>query len=311
MNFNHLDLNLLIAFDALMAEKNVSKAAEKLFVGQSAMSHSLNRLRQTLDDPILVRTMTGMKPTARAEALIIPIRKALLDIELTVSNKPEFEPQTAQHQFTIAATDYNELILLPSLIKKVRELAPGVNILIRQTNEYLPEEALENGSINLVLGFDVNMETPSRIHQQMLFDDVFVSIVRKDHPSINDTLSLEQYIALDHALISPLGEDSGIIDEWLEQNDLSRKVALIVPHFLSAPLIIAHTDMALTLPYRVAEKFAQIAPIKLLPTPIKLPNYPLSMIWHPLYEKNPANQWLREQIAEVGQQIASTSIPYQ
>jgi DNA-binding transcriptional LysR family regulator len=310
MNFNHLDLNLLIAFDALMTEKNVSKAAEKLFVGQSAMSHSLNRLRQTLDDPILVRTTTGMKPTARAEALIIPIRKALLDIELTVSNKPEFEPQTAQHQFTIAATDYNELILLPSLIKKVRELAPGVNILIRQTNEYLPEEALENGSINLVLGFDVNMETPSRIHQQMLFDDAFVSIVRKDHPSINDTLSLEQYIALDHVLISPLGKDSGIIDEWLEKNDLSRKVALIVPHFLSAPLIIAQTDMVLTLPYRVAEKFAQIAPIKLLPTPIDLPNYPLSMIWHPLYERNPADQWLRAQIAEVGQQIASTSIPY-
>ncbi len=311
MNFNHLDLNLLIAFDALMTEKNVSKAAEKLFVGQSAMSHSLNRLRQTLDDPILVRTTTGMKPTTRAEALIIPIRKALLEIELTVSNKPEFEPHSAQHQFTIAATDYNELILLPSLIKKVRELAPDVNILVRQTDEYLPEKALENGSINLVLGFDVCMEAPLRIHQQMLFDDVFVSIVRKNHPTIGDTISLEQYIEHDHVLISPSGENSGIIDEWLEQNNSRRKVALIVPHFSSAPLIIAQTDMVLTLPYRVAEKFAQMVPIKLLPTPIELPNYPLSMIWHPLYDKNPADQWLREQVAEVGKQILDSSVPYQ
>ncbi|NOR69578.1 MAG: LysR family transcriptional regulator [Methylomarinum sp.] len=309
MNLNHLDLNLLVAFDALMTEKNVSKAAEKLFIGQSAMSHSLNRLRQTLDDPILVRTTKGMKPTARAEALIVPIRKALLEIEMTVTSKPEFIPKTAKHQFIIAATDYNELILLPSLLNKVHGLAPGVNIHVRQTSEYMPEEELENGSINVVLGFDVSLETPSRINQQALFNDVFVSIVRKDHPTIGDTLSLEQYTQMDHILISPSGSEHGIVDHWLHQNNLNRKIALIVPHFLSAPLIIAQTDMVLTLPYRVAEKFVQMAPLKLLHTPIALPSYQLSMTWHPLYEKDPADQWIRNLIATVGQQIADNPIP--
>ena len=311
MSLNRLDLNLLIAFDALMTERNVSKAAEKLFIGQSAMSHSLNRLRQALDDPILVRTTGGMKPTARAEALIVPIRKALLDIEITVTNHPAFEAKTAEHRFVIAATDYNELILLPSLLKKVRKLAPGVNIHARQSNEYFPEEDLENGTINLVLGFDISLETPSRIHQQALFHDVFVTIVRKDHPTIGDSLSLEQYIKMDHILISPSGVEYGIVDHWLNQHNLSRKVVSIVPHFLSAPLIIAQTDMVLTLPYRVAEKFVQMAPLKLLQTPIELPRYQLSMIWHPLYEKDPADQWLRKLIKTVSQQVVDSPIPDQ
>lgn len=272
MNLHRLDLNLLVAFDALMTELNVSKAAEKLFVGQSAMSHSLNRLRQTFDDPLLVRTTSGMKPTARAQELIEPIRKALLEIEATVSTKKAFEPKTAQQRFVIAASDYSELIMLPSLIKRVRELAPRVDIHVRQPSEYLPEEDLENGNINVVLGFDVSLEAPSRICQQGLFHDVFVTIVRESHPIIDNSLSLEQYIDLEHALISPSGDDHGIVDHWLDQNDLSRNVVLLVPHFLSAPLIIAQTDLALTLPYRVAERFVKMAPLKLLQTPIPFPS---------------------------------------
>jgi DNA-binding transcriptional LysR family regulator len=309
MNLNRLDLNLLVAFDALMTELNVSKAAEKLFIGQSAMSHSLNRLRQTFDDPLLVRTTGGMKPTARALELIEPIRKALLEIEATITTKQAFEPKTAQQRFVIAASDYSELIILPSLIKRVRELAPRVDIHVRQPSEYLPEEDLENGNINVVLGFDVSLETPSRICQQGLFHDVFVTIVREFHPTVNNSLSLEQYTDLEHALISPSGDDHGIADHWLDQNGLSRNVVLLVPHFLSAPLIIAQTDLTLTLPYRVAERFVKMAPLKLLQTPIPFPSYQMCMIWHPLYEKDPAQQWLRAQIHKVGQQIAESTIP--
>lgn len=309
MNFNRLDLNLLIAFDALMTEQNVSKAAEKLFIGQSAMSHSLNRLRQALDDPILVRTTRGMKPTARAEALIVPIRKALLDIERTVATPSAFDPKTADHSFVIAATDYSELILLPRLLKKVRELAPGVKIHIRQTREYFPEKKLENGAINIILGFDVSLEAPRRIKQQALFQDVFVSIVSQDHSLMGDTLSLAHYTEMEHILISPTGSEYGIVDQWLSQHQLSRKIVLVVPHFLSAPLIIAQTDMVLTLPYRVAKQFVHMADLKLLQTPVELPSYQLSMIWHPLYEKDPADQWLRQLIKTVSLEIVDAQIP--
>jgi DNA-binding transcriptional LysR family regulator len=311
MGLNRLDLNLLVAFDALMTELNVSKAAEKLFIVQSAMSHSLNRLRQTLDDPILVRTTNGMKPTARAQELIEPIRKALLEIEVTITTKSAFEPKTAQQRFVIAASDYNELILLPSLIKMVRGIAPRVDIHVRQPRDYLPEEDLENGNINVALGFDVSLETPSRIHQQGLFHDVFVTLVSESHPVIKDSLSLEQFSAMEHVLISPSGDEQGIVDHWLSQNNLSRNVVLLVPHFLSAPLIIAQTDLALTLPYRVAERFVHMAPLKLLKTPIAFPSYQMSMIWHPLYEKDPAQQWLRTQIQTVGKEIADSPIPPQ
>ncbi len=309
MKLHRLDLNLLVAFDALMAERNVSKAAEKLFISQSAMSHSLNRLRQALDDPILVRTSNGMTPTKRAEDLIVPIRKALSDIEQTVSVPQEFVPGQAEHRFVIAATDYNELILIPELVKRIRRSAPGVAVHVRQTREYLPKKGLEAGSINIVLGFDVALETPSTIKQHALFDDVFVSVVRKGHPDVGDELTLEQYVTLEHALISPLGSGNGIIDHWLSRQGLTRKVVFVVPHFLSAPLIIAQTDLVLTLPYRVAEKLAALAPLKLLKTPIALPRYQLSMIWHPLYDKLPADRWLRTQVLCVSKEISKQLIP--
>ncbi len=211
----------------------------------------------------------------------------------------------------IAATDYSELILLPSLLKIIRKEAHGVDIHVRQTNEYLPEDELENGNINVVLGFDVSLEAPSRINQQALFHDVFVSIVRKDHPFINEALSLQQFVKMDHILISPSGSEHGIVDHWLHQHELSRKIVSIVPHFLSAPLIIAQTDMVLTLPYRIAVQFLQMAPLKILQTPVELSSYQLSMIWHPLYEKDAADQWLRKQIKIVSQEIVNTPIPPQ
>lgn len=313
MNLSRLDLNLLIAFDALMTELSVSKAANKLFIGQSAMSHSLNRLRQTFDDPILVRTTGGMKPTARAKELIEPIRKALLEIEVAVSTPQAFEPKIAQQGFVIAASDYGELILLPSLLKRMRELAPGVKIQVKRPGEYLLEQELENGSLNVVISFDVSMETSSRIRQQGLFHDFLVSVVREDHPFIVDSLTLEQYIELEHVLISPDGNshNPGIIDQWLNQRKLSRNVVLYVSHFLSAPLIIAQTDLILTLPYRIAEKLAHMTTLKLLRTPINLPSYQYSMNWHPLYEKDPAQHWLRAQIDKVSRQLADSPIPPQ
>ncbi len=313
MNLSRLDLNLLIAFDALMTELNVSKAAEKLFIGQSAMSHSLNRLRQTFDDPILVRTTGGMKPTERAKELIEPIRKALLEIEAAVSAKQAFDPLTVRHDFVIAASDYGELILLPSLLKHVREFALGIKIQVKRPSEFLLEQELENGNLSVVISFDASMEISSRIRQQGLFDDFLVSVVRKDHPFIADSVSLEQYIELEHVLISPDGSshEPGIIDQWLSQEKLSRNVVLYVSHFLSAPLIIAQTDLILTLPYRIAEKLAHMATLKLLRTPIDLPSYQYSMNWHPLYEKDPAQQWLRAQIDKVGRQLANSPIPPQ
>lgn len=301
----NFDLNLLIAFDLLMQEQNVSRAAERMFISQSAMSHVLQRLRQQLDDPLLVKTPLGMKPTERANALVEPVRAVLRDIERLIRMPEEFDPATSRHSFVIAATDYIEVLLAPRLVRRINSQAPGIDIQFRRTSTGFPAAGLENGEMDVLLGFEVMLKPPKPFHCEKLFDDYMACVVRADHPAVGETLSLEQYLELPHMLISRTGTAGGQVDEWLSERGRERRIALMVSHFLSAPLIVANTDLILALPYLTAEQFVRMAPIKIVPLPIDLPRYDSVMIWHPLREKEPAHRWLREQIREVCQEMAS------
>lgn len=298
-DLRNFDLNLLVAFEVLMREMNVSRAAEKMFVTQSTMSHVLQRLRQQLDDPVLVRTNTGMKPTERALALVEPVRAVLREVERLIHPPGRFDPGSSQRRFVIAATDYMEFLLLPPLIERIGLLAPSVDIHIKRTEDAFPAESLENGELDVVLGFATILKPPAQFHIEKLFEDRMACVVRADHPVVKEPLGLEEYLALPHMLISRTGTKLGLIDEWLAERGLERRLALIVPHFLSAPLIVARTDMVLSLPLRIAERVAELVPLKILPAPIELPAYDLAMIYHPLREREPAHLWLREQIAWV------------
>lgn len=300
MNLRNFDLNLLVAFDVLMRECNVSRAAEAMFVSQSAMSHSLNRLRQLLDDPLLVRTSGGMKPTPRALALVGPVHKALQDIEQCIHSPLTFDPKLSHRRFVIAANDYVEYLVISPLVNRIRKNAPGVDLNVNQPDVVLPEEQLENGDIDLVLGFQVILRPPPYLRVETLFQDHMACMVRANHPQVNHTVSLEQYVEMQHVLISTSPKATGVIDEWLAKEGLSRRIALKVQHFLSAPFIVATTDMVLSLPLRIAEQFVHLAPLKIVPTPFEMPTYNIIMIWHPAYECEPSNTWLREQIQTVG-----------
>lgn len=292
----NFDLNLLVAFDVLMQEANVSRAAEKMFVTQSAMSHILHRLRQQLDDPVLVRSNTGMKPTERALALVEPVRAILREVEQVIRAPSPFDPASSRRRFVIAANDYMELLVLPPLIERIGRLAPGVDIHVKRTGEKFPVESLENGDLDVVLGFEAVLRPPSQLCCWPLFDDRMACVVRSEHPAARGELTLADYLALPHMLISRTGNKTGIIDQWLAERGLERRIALTVPHFLSAPLLVTRTDMVLSLPLRLAERFTRLVPIKVLPVPIELPDYALVMVWHPLQEKEPAHAWLRQQI---------------
>lgn len=293
------DLNLLVAFDLLMQEQSVSRAAERLFVTQSAMSHILQRLRQQLDDPLLVKTPAGMKPTERAIALVEPVRTVLRDIERLIRPPEAFDPQTSQRSFVIAATDYIEVLLATRLVERINAQAPGVNLQFRRTGMGFPATELENGEVDVLLGFEVMLKPPKLFCCETLFDDGMACLVRAGHPTVGDTLSLEEYLKLPHMLISRTGTAGGQVDEWLAGRGLERRIALMVPHFLSAPLIVANTDLVLALPGRIAERFVRLAPLKTVPLPFELPRYGSVMVWHPLREKEQAHAWLREQIREV------------
>ncbi len=302
-NLRTFDLNLLVAFDVLMRELNVTRAAEQMFVTQSAMSHILHRLRQQLDDPLLVKTPTGMKPTERALALIAPVRALLSEMEQLIQPPLEFEASTSQRRFVLAATDYLEFLIIPALTGAIDQIAPSVDLHVKRTEASFPVTQLENGSLDVVLGFGSVLNPPSHLRCQTLFDDEMVCVVRQNHPIIRTAPSLEDYIAVPHMLISWKGTPAGIIDQHLQEMGLERRIKLIVPNFLSAPLIVAQTDMILSLPYKLAKRFTKFVPLEIFPVPIQLPAYDLVMIWHPLHDKDPAHQWLRDKIMAIGRDI--------
>jgi DNA-binding transcriptional LysR family regulator len=302
----NFDLNLLVSFDVLMEELNVSRAAERMFITQSAMSHALQRLRQQFDDPLLVRTPSGMRPTERALALVSPVKALLRDARGLIQAPEQFLASESRQRFTIAATDYMDLLVAPLLMERVDSMAPGVDIHIKRTEQPFPERDLEYGELDVVLGFEAVLKPPSHLTRENLFYDRMVSVVRRGHPKSGEgELTLDDYLAMKHLLISRTGTRFGVIDDWLAERGLSRRVALIVPHFLSAPLIVAQTDMELSLPERIANVFAASAPLSVLTLPIDLPRYDLVMVWHPLRERDPAHRWLREQIVSACQELES------
>ena len=296
MDLRRIDLNLLLVLDVLMRERNVSRAAERMFVTQSAMSHSLNRLRDVFDDPLLVRTSSGMQPTARAFALIGPVRQALDDISRTIEPTASFDPGSSQHGFVIAATDYIECLLVPVLMERIHKLAPGVDITFIQPDEPLAEQLLEEGNIDLALGFHEAIAPSPRLRQEVLFDDELICLVRKNHRKVKQRLTLKQYLVLEHLLISPAGTAIGLVDEWLAEQGLKRRVALVVPHYLTIPSILRNTDYVIALPTRLARQFVSLAPLRMIAGPFKLPRYDTVMVWHPLRDKDPAHCWIRDQI---------------
>jgi DNA-binding transcriptional LysR family regulator len=295
-SLRNFDLNLLLAFDVLMQELNVTRAAEQMFITQSAMSHILHKLRQQLDDPLLVKTPFGMKPTERALALIDPVRSLLAETERLIQPPIAFDAATSQRRFTLAANDYLEFLLIPALTGAIAQIAPNINLYVKRTEASFPVTQLENGSLDVVLGFESVLNPPAQLHCQILFDDQMVCVVRQNHPIIRTAPSLEDYIAVPHMLISWKGTPTGIIDQHLQELGLERRIKLIVPNFLSAPLIVAQSDMILSLPYKLAKRFTKFVPLEIYPVPLELPLYDLIMIWHPLRDKDPAHQWLRDKI---------------
>ena len=305
MKLRDFDLNLLMAFDVLMREGSVSRAAERLYITQSAMSHALNRLRELLDDPILVRTADGMKPTPRAKEMTHQVREVLKNIQQILGQPDHFYSATSKYQFVIEAADYMEYMILPRLMEQTYYNAPGVELHINKPESYFPEQAMENGDIDIVLGFNKDLDIPTRFRKTVLFQDQRVCLVRKDHPVVKRKLSLETFLKLDHMRVSPTGNKTGAIDEALESRDLQRRITLMVPHFLYAPHILATTDMILSPPLRIARQFTQISPLKMLPLPLNLPPYQICMVWSPIREKDPAHVWLRTQVINICKGIAS------
>lgn len=290
-----LDLNLLPVLDALVATGSVTRAAARLHLSQSAVSHALARLRRAFPDPLFVRTPTGLAPTAFCQALAPALRRLLQDLAAALAAPADFDPATARRSFTLAMTDYVALLLLPPLLEDIRQHAPGVNLEVRLVHQDQSESlAVETGAVDLAL----LLRPPERsgLRQRQLFDDRFVCLVRKDHPLVGRRLTLERYLELSHLLISPQGQGLGFVDSALLQRGLSRRIVLKLPYFIVAAPILARTDLLLTLPERVARDLAAHFPLRQLPPPMELPPFAMYQVWHDRHDQDPAHRWLRDRI---------------
>ena len=298
-NLRKLDLNLLLALDVLIEEASVTKAAEKLNMSQSSMSYSLKRLRSLLDDPILIRTSRDMEVTPYAREVSVSIRQVLTDIQNTLLENDPFNPTTASADFRIATSDYVEATVGGDLLHNLTTHAPGIRIRISSIDRGAVLDALDDRHIDLFIGAD--LPNKNWHVKQALYQEEFVCIVRDDCPTT--AISLEEYLERSHILVSLRDDFHGVIDQILARQQLARTVIWSTAHFMAVPFLVINSDCIALLPKRMAQKCAQSMGLKLLPPPIDVSQFTISMFWHQRNNNLPQHQWLRNQLVEAAQGV--------
>jgi DNA-binding transcriptional LysR family regulator len=290
MNWNTFDLNLLVVFDAVMQERNLTRTGQRLGLTQSAVSHALSRLRHMLNDELFVRSPEGMLPTPRAERMAGPIHQALQEMRV-VLEADEFEPLQSARSFTISANNYAARAVIPAFVRHVAMLAPSVVIEVRPIGLLNTLDQLDAGTVELVL--DTVKEGAERFKCVGLLEDDYVAILSADHPIADEpTLSLEHVKNLPHITVTSSGDDTLFIDDALAEHGLARHVWASVPLHSLLSVLIGSKALAVV-PRRVALDFKSTSPLIIRPLPFISPRVSLSIIWHRRLDSDPAHRWLR------------------
>ncbi len=299
VHLGSFDLNLIVALDALLRERSVTRAAARIGISQSAMSHALSRLRSVTGDALLVRSKSGMVPTIRAEALGPPIRRALADVAGALAKTPVFDPKTARGKVIIGTSDYGELVLLPKIVARVAREAPGIDLRVRSIGD--ATSPLASGEIDVSIAPLQPTDDAPAIFGRRLFDERFVCVVRKANPLAGKKLTLARYVAASHVLITPRETAGGPVDDALARLGMKRRVAVMVPHFLIAPHVVAATDLICTVAARVAHALAKPLGLAVLTPPpeLALGGFTMSAVWHERTQNDPAQRWIRDLLADV------------
>lgn len=292
-----IDFSLLRTFDVLYEERNVTRAARRLFVTQSTVSGALARLRALFDDPLFVRKQGGMLPTRRAEALAPRIRRLLVDLE-SVLEPAAFDPATAALTVSISANDYGQTVLLVPLIAALRECAPRLKIAIRPFEVADLADKLARREIDIAV--TVPEMAPPDHPSRFLFSDRYVGVVRRDHPVRGARISLDAFCAYPHVLVSPTGGAfAGVTDKALLDVGRRREVRISVPNFRLVLDVLQTGDYIAVLPELTLR--GRPPGVRKLELPIPVPGPDAIIVWHPRLQDDPAYAWLRERIVETAQ----------
>ncbi|MDT8998645.1 LysR family transcriptional regulator [Paucibacter sp. APW11] len=288
-----LDLRLLQWLDLLLQEANVSRAALRADVTQSAMSHALRRLRAHFDDPLLVRAGRGMKLSARGQALRGPLREALQQLHRVAEAQEAFNPAQGAHQFHLVMPDYGDIVLAPPLQRRLARLAPQSSLHCQPGSDPDPLALLARA--DLLIGRFA--QAPQSLHQRVLWNEDFVVIASRSHPRLQGTaLNLDAYVAEAHVQVRLTGLGRGAVDQALAERGLARHIACSFGQFASAARLVAQSELLCTLPRRVARVLAEDAPLSQHELPLPVPSYQVLMLWSPALHREPRHQWLREQV---------------
>ena len=293
------DLRLFLVLDAVLAENSVTRAASRLGVTQSAVSHSLRELRVRLGDPLVVRTGNTLEPTPLAQRLRPDLKVGLDAFERLLRYEQHFDPATSTRVFSLATPDHPQFTMIPQFIGQLRRTAPGVNIRVRPIGLRLPEE-LASGRLDLVLAGAEVEQTLALDRDAMrtrVIDEPFCCLLRRGHPALAKPLDLQAYVALPHVLVSTTGGDTGIMDEALAAQGLHRRVAVTVPSFPAAANIAASSDLIATLPRAIADRGKRLA-VELRPPPLALPRSVAYLWWHPRFQNDPGHAWWRHALSD-------------
>ncbi|MFL5306959.1 MAG: LysR family transcriptional regulator [Polyangia bacterium] len=295
MNLSAIDLNVLVALDALLTEKNVTRAAARIGRSQPATSHALNRARDLFEDRLLVRVRGAFELTARARLIAPKLHRLLRELGAVLDAQRDFDP-AAIESVTIGATDYAGFVLLPHLFAVLQDVAPRLSVRLRTAEGLDALDPVASGAVDLAVGTFPHV--PAGLRTERLFDDEFVCVRRKTRGARRRRVSVEEFAALRHVLVVSPASGRGPIDYALERIGHSRHIAAFVPQFLVAPGLVAATDLVLTTGRRIAERLAAPLGLETFAPPVVLDPFSVRMVWHPRTQGDSVGVWLRSSLRE-------------
>lgn len=293
MRLTKVDLNLFVVFDAIYMQGNLTRAAKVLCITQPAVSNALARLRQLYDDELFVRTGKGMVPTLLAENILPSVQSALQLLSSSLEEGQTFDPFLSEKTFRLSMNDMAEAMIMPKLLAQLQTLAPKTGIECCYVAREDIERELASGSLDIAL--DAPFVGIGQMQTQALLKQRYACAVRRDHPTIGDSITLDEYLALDHLQVSSRRKGRGYEDIGLNRLGRQRKVKMRVQHYQVAPLLVAQTDMALTVPISMAQNYD----LKILELPYSLPALDWNIYWHKSADQDQANLWLRGLISQL------------
>ncbi len=302
MQLRNKDLNLLVLFDCIAEELQLSRAAKRVGLSQPAMSRSLQRLREEFDDPLFTRTSQGLIPTRKSIQLLPQIKRILAESS-RLYEQEKFEISRAEGTIVIAGTDFIDYLLMPPVVSRVMRDAPKLKVVTRTVGSTNPTQDLEKGQFDIgIAGFFTDLK--GSLYRSKLFTENFAGLVRKNHPILRrSSVGIEDYVAYPHLLISPHGTLEGVVDQILAKKGLKRHVQFAIANFQTPGRIIESSDLILTAPSRLITQFCKDFEVRSFKLPLKIPGFTVSQVWHERTHHNPLHQWFRAQLQAIAKDV--------